>query len=148
MNAQTSFEVSVMNARLKKVKRHRDKLLEEVKTLKVVNQTLKNEYEILAKAHKVLLDERSRLYDERRKQIIKLKSFNTFKKELLNDYPKLNERVKRYKSKWEENNVSWKLIDYYSQLGRLKQLAQILNYLDELDGTNKFKELIAKLEEQ
>ena len=41
MNAQTSFEVSVMNARLKKVKRHRDKLLEEVKTLKVVNQTLK-----------------------------------------------------------------------------------------------------------
>ncbi|MEN2009871.1 hypothetical protein AAJL88_02945 [Staphylococcus hominis] len=44
--------------------------------------------------------------------------------------------------------MSWKLIDYYSQLGRLKQLAQILNYLDELDGTNKFKELIVKLEEQ
>ena len=114
MNAQTSFEVSVMNARLKKVKQHRDKLLEEVNTLKVVNQTLKNEYEILAKAHKGLLDERSRLYNERRKQIIKLKAFNTFKKELLNDYPKLNERVKWYKSKWEENNVSWKLIDYYS----------------------------------
>ena len=70
----------VMNARLKKVKRHRDKLLEEVKTLKSSKSNIKNEYEILAKAHKVLLDERSRLYNERRKQIIKLKALIRLKK--------------------------------------------------------------------
>ncbi|KGJ25366.1 hypothetical protein [Staphylococcus haemolyticus] len=119
-----------------------DKMEEKIEVVIEINwfdetvQLLNGEYRAL---DEVKLIQTTTLSDEKLKIL---------KKELLKDYPLLSNRLQGYKEKWLNNSASWTLTDYYFQFGKLQQLTGILHFIDELDGTSEFQNLLSTLRGQ
>lgn len=63
----------------------------------------------------------------------KARSWDRLKEEVEIDLPIVKERTEEYKLKWQREGSSWTLTDYYEQIGRLKQLMQVVNFIEDLE---------------
>lgn len=63
----------------------------------------------------------------------KARAWDRLKEEVEIDLPIVKERTEEYKLKWQSEGSSWTLTDYYEQIGRLKQLMQVANFIEDLE---------------
>lgn len=69
-------------------------------------------------------------------------AWQTFKEELLQDYVDQKQRVERIKRRIYEGYPKAKLSDIAYERGKLGQMTSELHYLDELDGTKEFSNIL------
>jgi hypothetical protein len=69
-------------------------------------------------------------------------AWENFKEELLQDYIEQRQRVERVKRRNYEGYQKAGLIDVAYERGKLGQMTVELHFLDELDGTHEFSNLL------
>lgn len=75
-------------------------------------------------------------------------AWQTFKEELLQDYVAQKQKVERIKRRIYEGFPKAKLSDIAYERGKLGQMTSELHYLDELDGTHEFSNLLEDMERE
>ncbi|UXV30011.1 hypothetical protein [Mammaliicoccus sciuri] len=69
-------------------------------------------------------------------------AWENFKEELLQDYIEQRQRVERVKRRNYEGYPKTRLSDVAYERGKLGQMTVELHFLDELDGTNEFSNIL------